>query len=577
MSTDLSPPSRRDSGIVPATRPTLTDLLHPKPAARVERRALRRALVFAFASGDPGGGLLDAVDAGEVPDCDWNPAYFADDIFLRDVVERCLKVRVEGQDHEPCRRFLARALAHAPKDSSVTHFRQAIFRELDGDPSLYAALQRLYAQVSKLLDRLCCPDMGSAVDAQRRRFDVLRAIVELPDCLQPFQGSETGLQRLGELGEWMRGEASFARLKELIDYEGGAAEVELRLRLGHDGEIRQLTPLALRENDKTEYDPGAFRRFVSRLRMFFRGYPVRANEVLGRYVDEVFTGLEEPLLHVLQLRADLDFYLAGLGLKQRAEEAGLSMCLPELLPPGSACRFERLFNPLLFSDGVKVVPCDLELSSQPAIAIVTGPNSGGKTRLLQSIAHSQVLAQAGMYVPAAEAQVPWAEGLFVSLIAQASADESEGRLGTELIRIRHVFEQLRVGSLVLLDELCSGTNPSEGEEIFRLVVDLLQELRPRAFITTHFLSFAEHLSQDCPQLTFLQVALDGEERPTYQFSPGVARTSLAQRTARRLGVTAEQLRDLMLQNNPELRVAEESPEDEIEPRREVSGLTRAAK
>ena len=59
-----------------------------------------------------------------------------------------------------------------------------------------------------------------------------------------------------------------------------------------------------------------------------------------------------------------------------------------------------------------------------------------------------------------------APGLVVSLIQETKADQAEGRLGMELVRIRELFEQLPPGAMVILDELCSGTNPSEGEEIF---------------------------------------------------------------------------------------------------------------
>src|SRR5262249_26351376 len=152
-----------------------------------------------------------------------------------------------------------------------------------------------------------------------------------------------------------------------------------------------------------------------------------------------------------------------------------------------------LFNPLLLAQGVKVVPCDIVIDRFDATLIVTGPNSGGKTRLLQSLALAQMLGQCGFFVPAREAKLAVAPGLFVSLIEEATADQSEGRLGMELIRIRSLFEKLRVGSMVVLDELCSGTNPSEGEEIFELVVTLLAELRPQAFITTHFLQMAARM------------------------------------------------------------------------------------
>jgi DNA mismatch repair protein MutS2 len=219
------------------------------------------------------------------------------------------------------------------------------------------------------------------------------------------------------------------------------------------------------------------------------------------------------------------------------------------VPEGDASgrSISGLFNPLLLAQGVRVVPCDVTTPRHDMTVIVTGPNSGGKTRLLQSLALAQMLGQAGFFVPAREARLAFAPGLFVSLIEEATADQTEGRLGVELIRIRSLFERVQVGSMVVLDELCSGTNPSEGEEIFELVITLLAELAPQAFITTHFLQLAARIAQTPPVagLAFFQVELDQHQFPTYRFVPGVATTSLAQRTAARLGVTREELSALV--------------------------------
>ena len=146
-------------------------------------------------------------------------------------------------------------------------------------------------------------------------------------------------------------------------------------------------------------------------------------------------------------------------------------------------------------------------------------------------------------MPVRGGRIPRAPGLFASLFEEPRPDAPEGHLGMELLRIRRLFERLDVGSLVVLDELCSGTNPSEGEEIARLVLTLLPEIGVQAFVTTHLLQFAARLAHEppFPALAFLQVELDAQQRPTYRFVPGVARTSLAQQTAARLGVTREEL------------------------------------
>jgi DNA mismatch repair protein MutS2 len=169
---------------------------------------------------------------------------------------------------------------------------------------------------------------------------------------------------------------------------------------------------------------------------------------------------------------------------------------------------------------------------------------------LQSLGLAQLLAQSGLFIPARAGSLSLCPGLVVSLIEETKADQSEGRLGTELMRIRSLFERLPPGAMVILDELCSGTNPSEGEEIFELVVRMLTRLKPQALITTHFLAFAARLEHErkISDLRFLQVELGPDHKPTYQFVPGVAQTSLAGQAAERLGVTGDQLMSLIERN-----------------------------
>jgi DNA mismatch repair protein MutS2 len=163
-------------------------------------------------------------------------------------------------------------------------------------------------------------------------------------------------------------------------------------------------------------------------------------------------------------------------------------------------------------------------------------------------------------------------------VEESRADQPEGQLGMELLRIRRMFEELESGSLVLLDELCSGTNPSEGEEIARLVLSLLPELGAQVFVTTHLLQFAARLAEEKGQspLEFLQVELDEHERPTYGFVPGVARTSLAHKTAARLGVTRDELRELIARKKRDDRTTH-TEESEPPSHRRPSRITDAAR
>jgi DNA mismatch repair protein MutS2 len=159
--------------------------------------------------------------------------------------------------------------------------------------------------------------------------------------------------------------------------------------------------------------------------------------------------------------------------------------------------------------------------------------------------------------------MPLAAGLFASIVELDRADQAEGRLGTELVRLRTLFESVPPGSLVLLDELCSGTNPSEAIEIVDMVLRLLRQIQPHALVTTHFLDFASQLQSQGSSdgLAFLQAEVDDRQGATFRFIPGVAKTSLAVGTAQRLGVTFEEL-ERILENRME--ASDLSPSEEVD-------------
>ena len=275
------------------------------------------------------------------------------------------------------------------------------------------------------------------------------------------------------------------------------------------------------------------------------GYEFSRKEVVNRVVGRAFLQIRSWLRPLLQVVGQLSFYLSAVSFKEQAEALGLEVSLANI-EAGNTLRLEGLFNPLLFRLG-KPVPNEVVADLPETIMIITGPNSGGKTRLLQAVGLAQLLGQSGIYTPAATSDLPLLDGLFASITERATVDQAEGRLGTELLRIRELFEAASPRSMLIMDELCSGTNPSEAEEIVLMVLQLLERLNPVALITTHFLGFGRRLRDEQPvaNLRFLQVDLNKDQRSTYQFVPGVAETSLAAHTAQRLGVTFEELSALV--------------------------------
>ena len=521
------------------------DLLHREPRAWGDLTGAAELVRFAFEGGDCAGVFDTLVEALPLAPTSFVVESFASQLHLDALIDSSLHLRVANSARplHPNKKVLRRVLETPPSDEADCDARQAVLRELASTPARRAELERFYLASRKLREAL---EMATSTEPNlvRRKVGVLVALQESVNALADgFEGTTSVLARMRERGRAIKSRDAWERLTQLVDLEGNLATVDVRVRLGSDGTVRGFGVLAIRENQESDLLPGPFMRMIGRLVAFLRGHRYGENEVVVRLLEEVFAPFVDDVVDLIGLTGAVETYLASLGFAELAKEKGLATCLPSFVVGVGERRIEGLFNPLLFLQNVKPKPCDLPRERGDALVVITGPNSGGKTRLLQSLALTQLLGQVGLFVPAAHAELCRAPRLFLSLVTDDDAAQVEGRLGTELLRIRKLFEQLEPGSVAILDELCSGTNPDEGEAIFEMVVSLLPKLTPQVFVSTHFLGLAARLQKDRPveSLSFLQVDLDASEKPTYRFVPGVATSSLAHKVAERLGVTREEL------------------------------------
>lgn len=559
------------------------DLLHPEPELSVDAAQLGQALTFAFATGGTGQTFDRLLNRARLAKTRFQADCFAKDLFLGDVVERCMSIRIDGRTQPFHRAQLLREIGAPPVDPATVEFRHRVLGELVESPELRAAAERAWLAIRELSALLEASDRGKGIDAIGRRIEILRSARAVIDRLATdFTGAASALSRLTEFATAIQASKAYRDLADLLDHEGHLATVDVRVRVGYDGHLRGFEIVRAEENRKNPFFASPLRRFWARVQMFFKGYRFREAEILGQLCNRVFDGIQREVVTLFQIGLHLEFYLAGLSFRDLAREKGLDVCLPKLerasgSPDAGATELTALFNPLLLFEAHPPRPCNLSVE-RTGFVIITGPNSGGKTRLLQALGLSQLFAQAGLFVPAARARLAVRDGLFVSLIQETVADQPEGHLGMELLRIRKLFERLGFNSLVIMDELCSGTNPSEGEQIFQLVVSLLAELEPQAFITTHFLQFAARLNKERPVsgLHFLQVELDERQESTYSFVPGVAPTSLAGKTAERLGVTRDALLALVEARKREHERASDAP-DSVPQKGTSEVLSRALK
>ncbi len=534
---------------------TFPDLLHAVPSCRLDVAATDSALLFAFAGSGTDAVFVDALSQATLAPSTWEPASYVEELFIASLLRACFAPTVAGREQPAvAMSHLLRVITSPPEDLDTIEFRRTILAELLASPGLRHSLASCYGSLGRFRILLEGTSASGRIDPNRRQLEVLGAFRDvIEEMSTSFDSAHSGLLRMRTFAKRVQESEPYRSLADLLRYDDRMATVSFRVKIGADGRVRGLELLSATEDQENPFVSSPWRRWKAKFELLFRGYSFGDGEVMARLIDAVYEGIRAEFVALVQLFGDLEFFLGALTFRDRAQAAGLAVCLPTFVPRTSARQLHGLFNPLLLASGIKPVPCDIATDRHDSTVLITGPNSGGKTRLLQSIGLSQLLGQSGLFVPAASAEMALASGLLVSLVQHTAVDQTEGRLGIELMRIRSLFERLPVGAVVLLDELCSGTNPSEGEEIFELVLQVLDRLGPQAFITTHFLRFASRLERDRPidKLRFLQVDLGEDRQPTYQFGEGVATTSLAAQAAARLGVTGEQLLSLI-----EARIAE---------------------
>lgn len=189
-----------------------------------------------------------------------------------------------------------------------------------------------------------------------------------------------------------------------------------------------------------------------------------------------------------------------------------------------------------------IIPLDVELGRERRILVVTGPNAGGKTVALKTAGLLSLMALCGLPVPAAPgSRVPFLRSLVATVGDEQDLLADRSTFSGRLLRLKEAWEQAGPDSLVLLDELGSGTDPEEGAALSIALLEGLLEKRSLAVITTHLAQLAaaalEMGGASCAAMEF-----DSETgRPTFRLVPGPPGGSEALALARRLGLPAEWL------------------------------------
>lgn len=238
---------------------------------------------------------------------------------------------------------------------------------------------------------------------------------------------------------------------------------------------------------------------------------------------------EEELAENEQVLIHLDFTFAK---AQYALQSGSSQ--PRFSTDRSIA-IQEARHPLL---GKKVVPIDICLGNDYTVLIITGPNTGGKTVTLKTLGLLQAMAQSGLQIPA---RAPSTMGIFSSIYAdigdKQSIEQSLSTFSASMTNIVHILSSADQDSLLLFDELGSGTDPTEGAAMAMAILKKLRDRDIRTVATTHYAELKLFAIRE-EGVQNASVEFDVETlSPTYRLRIGLPGRSNAFEISKRLGLS----------------------------------------
>ncbi len=222
--------------------------------------------------------------------------------------------------------------------------------------------------------------------------------------------------------------------------------------------------------------------------------------------------------HLDEIRLTIDLVAWLDTLYARARYSHLHQCVaPESL--GAGVRLKQARHPLL---GNRAVPIDLEMPEGKRILVVTGPNAGGKTVALKTIGLFVLMNQFGLPIPASEwSAIDRFDSVYADIGDEQSIQESLSTFSGHMSNIGRFIERANRDSLVLLDELGSGTDPEEGSAIAMAILDSFIEKNATVVVTTHH-GVLKNFGYSREEAVNASVAFDTEtHKPTYRVVMGL--------------------------------------------------------
>jgi DNA mismatch repair protein MutS2 len=382
-------------------------------------------------------------------------------------------------------------------------------------------LGTLHAQLRRSLD-----DDGAVTDAASRKLGQVRR-----DILERRQRIVRDLERL-----WDGRDADRIFAERYVTVRHGRYVVPVRAE--SRGRVRGIVHDRSQSGQTLFIEPEASVDANNDLVQLIREEAAEVERVLAELTDAVREHADA-IATVVDVIGELDWIAA------RAESAQRMDAVEPHVTEALSVYVRGARHPLLLEQSWRdverpVVPVDLELGDDRPLLLITGPNAGGKTIALKTLALLVLMAQIGCHVPAAEgARLPVISQLFAIIGDDQSVSENLSTFSAFVKQVRDILDEVDDRSLVLLDELGAGTDPDEGAALAQAILEELEARGALVVATTH-LEPLKAFAGTHPRARNASVEFDAATlAPTFRLRYGQPGPSYALAIAARLGLGAD--------------------------------------
>ncbi|MBN1409308.1 MAG: hypothetical protein JW969_00590 [Spirochaetales bacterium] len=499
--------------------------------------------------------------------------------------------------------FIRNILHHPSSSSDTIKYRQDIIRDLLELPEVFQVFEKLYPLIEELTNyRAARFANDSPVYQLVYRINELEYYITCIDLLkEAFEKSGVTAQNKARIS------AGLGNLYDLIcamyDNENF---MHLRKELPElSGKIRNFRSLSIGINLDDSLHPESVTLISLNTEVFDNKSPGLMNKLFNRNTDDLnsatplhrkessilsplFADLDLVLKKICaqiqaalnryikinthlftQIHKDILFYISSIRLLLLLKENQMPVCKPDIAPAEErVIRIENNYNINLFihkygtgnQDNLheEIITNNVHLDDEGRILILTGPNQGGKTVFTQAVGLSQVMFQAGLFIPGTRAVMSPVDTIFTHFQTDEQTSRQLGRFADEAKRFQSCIHKITDRSLVLMNESFASTNYAESLFIVKEIMQVFRIIGSQVVFATHFHDLAMQVNEinnstkgKSKLISMVSRVIDNEGagekiKRTFKILPGPpAGKSYARDIALNYGIGFDQLLDIV--------------------------------